>query len=99
MQKQLAIFCKTANCRQRVVELMTDAGGHLPQYGQFGGLNQLILGDAQHLLGFGALGNFCLQFGSAFHHLKFELLIGLLLQLFYLTVFLLAMVIKLSQQK
>ena len=30
---------------------MRDTGRHLPDHGQFGGLNQLILGSPQGLLG------------------------------------------------
>ncbi|CSB55063.1 Uncharacterised protein [Vibrio cholerae] len=36
---------------------------------------------AQRVLGFDPFSNFRMQFGGALHHLKFKLLLGLLLQL------------------
>jgi hypothetical protein len=43
-----------------------DAGRHLAEHGELGGLDQFILGGAQGLLGALALGDFALQAGDRF---------------------------------
>ncbi|SVJ72947.1 Uncharacterised protein [Klebsiella pneumoniae] len=69
--------------RQRLVEFVGDAGGHLPDHRQLASLDQFVLGLAQGVLGLLALvdlgGQACvagLQVGGTFGDLHFQLAVG-----------------------
>ena len=72
-----------AQCREWLIEFVGDAGGHLPDGREFTGLNQLVLGLTQRLLGLTPLANLPLkafvagaQVGGAFGNPTFEFVVG-----------------------
>ena len=82
IEKTRGVARKRAQCGERLVQFVSDAGRKLADHRQFPRLDQLVLGRPQRTFGAYPLGNFILKVqvgrrkvGGAFHHLVLKFVV------------------------